>query len=505
MNIKKDPEIREILKRCCDNTRVSAKVLFPDTFYAEFSPLHDQIINAFDSDKRKVVIAAPRGIGKTSLTRAYIARKILFRDCHFVCYVSNSATMAGMQTENIKRELMTNRTIRRLFGSIKISDHSEAGLDESFSKEAWVAFGNTLVLPRGWDQQIRGLIWDKYRPDIFVFDDMEKKKELRNEELRVGMREWFYSDAMKAVSRYDKGWKAIYIDTLKHEDALLQHLLESEDWEGLVLSACSPDFKSLAPSYMSDKDIEDEVAMHRRDGTLDIFYMEYMNLPTSAEDATFRQDYFNYYKETDKDFIENKKKLENVVIVDPAKTVKMHSAESAIIGVGVDRVSARLYVRDIVSRKMYPDQIYDEMFGMIARLNAHVVGIEETSLNEFIKQPILNEIIKRRVPIGEPIWLKARAKKEDRIAQLVPFYRQGYVYHNSSCCGGLEAQLLSFPRSRLWDIMDAFAYVIELLELGDRYFEPIPLLDEEGNEDPEAEFKELEDEYEPTISNWRYA
>jgi len=53
--------------------------------------------------------------------------------------------------------------------------------------------------------------------------------------------------------------------------------------------------------------------------------------------------------------------------------------------------------------------------------------------------------------------------------------------------------------------MDALAYIIELMELGNRYFEPAAYLDKEGNEDPEAEFRELENEYEPLMDNWRVA
>ena len=56
-----------------------------------------------------------------------------------------------------------------------------------------------------------------------------------------------------------------------------------------------------------------------------------------------------------------------------------------------------------------------------------------------------------------------------------------------------------FPRSKLWDIMDGFAYIVEMLELGERYFEPP--IDEE--DDPEAEYKELE--YEEPVDNWRFA
>jgi len=134
-----------------------------------------------------------------------------------------------------------------------------------------------------------------------------------------------------------------------------------------------------------------------------------------------------------------------------------------------------------------------------------VFGVEVTSLNEFIVQPIKNEMMKRG-QMMELIELKARGQagragkgKEDRIAALVPYYRQGYIFHNEACCGGLEAQLLSFPRSKLWDIMDATAYVVEMLELGNRYFEPPDF------EDSEDEYKELYEECEPTTEDWRYA
>ena len=145
---------------------------------------------------------------------------------------------------------------------------------------------------------------------------------------------------------------------------------------------------------------------------------------------------------------------------------------------------------------MYPEELYTEFFNLILKLNAKVAGVEVTSLNEFIVQPIKNEMHKRG-QFFELIELKARQKKENRIAALAPFYRQGYIFHNPNVTSGLESQLMSFPRSKYWDIMDAFAYIIEMLEIGERYFEP-PDLD-----DPEAEYAELE--YEKPLNNWQYA
>jgi hypothetical protein len=186
-----------------------------------------------------------------------------------------------------------------------------------------------------------------------------------------------------------------------------------------------------------------------------------------------------------------------VVILDPAKTVKIHSAESAIVGVGIDKVNHKIYVRDVISRMMYPDEIYNELFGMVERLNAHVMGIEVTSLNEFIVQPLKNEMHIRGV-FPQLVELKARGKKEERVAGLVPYYRQGFILHNKNCCDKLESQLLSFPRSKLWDVMDALAYIIELMELNLDYFE---ISEEPEDSDDELEFAFLEDE--APLSDWQ--
>jgi len=495
------PDLTDILAMCYQNTGVFCKTLLPEAFNTPWSVLHNQMLRAIDSGHSKICIAAPRGLGKTSLARALVEKSILFRDYEFILYVSNSETIATMQTENIKRELQTNREIRRIFGNVEInSDDPE--LDESFSKQSWVAFGNSLVMPRGAGQQVRGLLYKHFRPQLYIVDDLEKKEELENPENRRKLKEWFHSDLMKGVDRYSDKWRIIYIDTLKHYDSLLQELLQDPDWYSIRLDLCDDEYNSLAPHLISTEELKREVESHRSKGMLDVFYMEYRNLPISKEDATFRQDYFKYYEERELD----NRHLENVIIVDPAKTANMHSADSAIVGIGIDYTTNAIYIRDIVSGKFFPNDLYEEMFAMRRRLNAHAIGIEVTGLEEFIKQPITNEMLKRGPSDSfEPIWLKARGGAPDgekgkikRIGSLSPYYRQGYIYHNKSNCAKLEAQLLSFPRSGLVDVADATAYIIELLELGGRYF---TAPDYDPNE-LENEFSSLE--YDPPLDDdWR--
>ena len=508
-----DEETKEILYQCSISTRVLAKTFFPDRFNKEFAEeVHGKIFDLIDGPENQIAIAAPRGWGKTSIVAlALMARYILFQITPFICYINKSHEAASLQTENLKRELITNRIIRAIFGPVKPGKGEGNDFEEVFSKKSWVAY-DTLVWPRGAGQQVRGVLFKNDRPGLFVIDDLEDKKKMMNEDLRKEIKNWFFSDVTEAVPQLHMDWKIIYIDTLKHEDSLLQHLLESSDWASLRLEACDDDLKSVAPHFVSDAVIKKKWDKAVNAGETDSFFQEHRNLPISSADSSFPQSYFKYYNlPPEKNFrdgidlklfdseVQLDTHIETVVILDPAKTVKIHSAESAIVGIGIDLNSARLYVRDIVSEKMYPDEIYEAMFGMGQMLGAKVLGIEETSLNEFIKQPIKNEMF-RRGSFFELVWLKARGgmKKEHRVKELVPYYRGGYIYHNASCVNTrrLEQQLLMFPRSKLWDIMDAFAYIIEMLELGERYFSPT-----NNPEDSESEYAELD--YDKPVEEWR--
>jgi hypothetical protein len=510
-----DKELEIILQKCALSTRMTALTFFPERFYMPFAEdIHGKIFDLIDGPEQKVAIAAPRGYGKTSIVAlALIARWILFHHTGFVVYINKSHDAASLQTENLRRELVTNKEIRAFFGSFKQRDPNKAEFDEVFSKKAWVAF-NTLVWPRGAGQQVRGVLFKNDRPGLIVIDDLEDPELVETEEYRDRQYQWLYADVIKAVPRigpYAKQWKIVYIDTLKHEAAILQKLIDSPDWASVRLEACDDDFKSTAPGFISDEDIMKEWNQHVEAGQTDVFFRELRNLPISTKDSAFRAEYFHYYNlpfgnakreldiETLDVEIQKDQSIETVVILDPAKTVKIHSAESAIIGIGIDLASAKVYIRDVISAKMYPDEIYSALFGMAIMLDAKVIGIEETSLNEFIKQPIKNEMFRRGV-FFELIWLKARGgmKKEHRIKELVPYYRGGYIYHNAACVGikKLEQQLLMFPRSALWDLMDAEAYLIEMLELGERYFSP-----KEQSDDIEAEYRQIE--YEKPLQEWR--
>jgi phage terminase large subunit-like protein len=505
-------DIAEVLGYCSISTRITAKTLFPDIFWTEFSTLHDQIFDLIDSDEQKIAIAAPRGIGKTTIATALAAKEILFRQEHFIAYVMNSATVACMQTENLKHILLTTPTIRHFFGNIKkdiATDESiplDSSSDETFAKSVWTAFGTTCVLPRGAGQQIRGLNWRSHRPGLILVDDLENKKEIMSEENRKKIKSWFFSDLVKSVDRYSNKWKIVYIDTLKHEDSLLQELLDSPDWASVTLSICTDDLETNAPEYMTTEEVKKEYKEHERKGLLDEFYSEFMNMPVSLADQSVTKEHFRYYKESEKEFQEEiRNRIENILIVDPAKTAKLQSADSALICIGLDLLAGRYFVREVISEKFYPDELYDEIFRLTTLFKISVVGIEVTSLHEFIVQPIKNEMYTRST-FFELIELKAVGDKVERFKHTIPYYRRGYIYHEESLKEGkLESQILSFPKPKLWDCIDCMSYLPKMLELGQRYFSYSGSDLDDEDEIAEQEYQILEESYEPTLTDWRCA
>jgi len=531
---KYDPQLQELLLRCQASTKVFAKTFFPDEVTSEFSILHDKMFAVMDHPKKlKKALAAPRGLGKTTLAKIRCIKAIVFRERRFITYISNSSGSAIEATEHIKRLLIENEYLNQIFGKVTFS---KKGFKEGFSKESWVAYGDVYVLPRGAGQQIRGKNWMGHRPGLFVIDDLENTDNIRSDEQREKLSNWFFSDLMKSESKYgerdgiNKGRRAefLYIDTIKHQDALLQLLINSSDWLDVsdfpnldpdtpdgVLSICDLDFNTYDPDYMSTEEIKQEYAEHEEKGKQDLFYMEFMNIPISLKDAVFKPESFKHYEEAgdhlivqsqlmgvqmlnglENDLIKTERipvrELITLVIVDPARTINPLSAESAVMVVSIHRKTRKIFVRDSWGKKVKPSDLYDQMFNQCLLYNARYLAVEVTGLHEFISQPIRNEIRIRGIS-SEYVELNARGNKDLRISNaLSNYYTQGQIYHNTSNCIALENQLKWHPKSKRKDLIDALAYITALINMFFLFFEA----EEDDYDDDEYADIDAEDELE---------
>jgi len=534
--LKNTPLGRKIRDETWLDTGKYAKYFYPGRFCLDFDPQLAEIFKTIDAKVKmpngqvaplhnKINLISWRGRGKTTIAKTVMAKRLRFDDVKLAVYIGKNHDWAAVQTENIKRGMISSPKEKEFFGAVRMDSLSKE-MQEVFSKKAWMTSTGALVVPRGCGQPTRGLVHDydggSYRCGLILMDDLMDKKFINSEVYRDDTYDWILTDVAEAVPAPEMSmdWQIIYIDTLKHNDASNERLSEAKDWTTLRMPLAVMEdgkLKSMAPSFYTDEQVMAKYRDFEEKHKLDLFHQEYLCSAVATIDAPFKSNMFRHYEESDNGFLDELRagEIENVVLADPAKTAKMSSAWSAIVGVGVNVKRNKLYVRDIVSGFFHPSEFYDKIFLMAGRLNpCHVIGLETHSLHEFIMHPFLDEMSSRGL-YYEVIDLRPRRGphesqdrtfgKEGRVGALASYYRKGAVFHNRTCCMDLEMQLMSFPRPKRWDVMDAFAYIVQILEMGLRYFERAQENEEEDPECIENEFRELEKAYEEPMEDWRAA
>ena len=511
-------EFDRIFVQSISSTKNFGYSYFPDIFYAKCHSLLQQMLDALDGNDKNLLILAPRGMGKTSwILYGYCARQLLCGLVKFLVYMGNSSTLAIRATDNLKRALVYDKMIKDVFGEQNPQVLQSAGNSADFASAGWSLANGSFIIPRGVGQQVRGLqmlIDDKVmRPQLIVIDDLESSTEVKSPEQRAKLKEWFFADLMKIETKYKSDCRIVYIDTLKHDDALAASLLKEPSWKTLILSVCDDNFKSNAPEFMSDAQIKAEYELHVRQDVEDVFFREYRNIPISTKNRAFKASDFRYYYECsngqvatisslvstalkDKfatgsvevstlgnvkenlytlNYSENssssfittgtKMKAYNIIICDPAKTQNIASADTAIVWITVTELGL-LFIRRIICGKFNPTQIYEHIAKICSLSPIYRIAIEVTGLSLFVSQPFKQYMkdVGYSHLANSLIELAAnRTKKEERIGWLSPYYQRHQIYHNIADHVGLEQQLLSFPSSKKLDIMDCTAWIVWIL------------------------------------------
>lgn len=490
-----DEELQDVLLDCWQSTEMFCKVFMPRTFTKPFSAGHREVFRLLDDDsKQKVAIAAHRGFGKTSIiNNAFPAKRIVFRDNNYIIPISATGPAAKEYSENLKNELLTNEELIDVFGPIRSTDAGNIQKD-AFSTLEWITSTGIKVMPRGAGQQIRGRIFRRRRPDLYIIDDIEDDESVQSEDQRRKLMEWFLSALRNSVEFSSSRWRIIVIGSILHEDSLLSNLMNKDkfpDWETANVELCDDDCNTNWKEHMSTEAVKKLRQEYVNSGMLDIFYREFRNLPIAIESRGFKPEYFHPYDEQKKNLNQNLD-VETIVLSDPARTMNTTSCKTALSVISINTDSDAIYIRKIVEEVMNPDEQLKMMFDLAEEFNALLLAPEVSGLNEYLMYPIKNEMVKRNKHYII-IEVKPREGKTGprRSGGLIPLYQRGLVFHNPETTMKLERLLLRWPRPESWDIIDSISGIVYVLEEGKRYFSPKEL----GEEKPvEEEYKELQNE-----------
>lgn len=444
------------------------------------APFHREWWDLCCSDRRFIAIAAPRGHSKsTSITIAYTLAEVLFRSSSFVVIVSDSEYQAVNFLGQIKKYLTENEDIVRLFRIKK----DEKGIPV-FVKETESDIivetedGHKFrIIAKGSEQRLRGLLWNGMRPDLMILDDLESDDQVLNKERREKFRNWFYGALMPALA--ERG-KIRYVGTILHQDSMLENFMPKVNgpytvteelkqyaskyaglWKSVKYRAHNDDLSEILwPERWSKEALIEQREEYFQRGLPEKYAQEFLNVAIDESTAFFKKN--DFIPETSED----KKKPLNYYIAGDFAISERDRADYTVFAVGGMDENGILHIRNIVRGRMDGQEIVDTMMALQRVYKPITFGIEETQITKSLGPYLNMAMVERNEYIN---LLPMRPHKTDKITRAQPMrarMRAGGVKFDKSSdwYQVLEDEMLSFPRSRHDDQVDAMSYLGLILD-----------------------------------------
>lgn len=415
--------------------------LFPHRHPEASSPAHREAVLMIHGQTARGVIKAFRGFGKSTLIEEAIVIQGAFRRFHNKLIVGASYERACERLAAIKREIDQNETLEMLFGRLRGPIWQEGKIE---------LVGGICIQALGRDQSLRGTKHYDWRPDSALVDDVEDKDEVRSPLGRRKTQDWFLKEFLPALADPVLSTVEVLGTPMDPESLVVE--LEKAGWPTKNIPVKHLDDTGQWRATWEGKFPLWKIAAIEKDYARDMtgFQQEYMLQAVSDADRVFTREMFR---------IEPRPRSWQAVyaMYDPARTT---NRQSATTGKAVwSWLQNRLIVWEASAEMWQPDEIIADVFRTADEFNPVWIGVEEDGLNEFIRQPLRHEQVRRGQTIPfRPI--RAPRSKLDFIRGLQPFFGAREIIFVQSF-SELEAQLLSFPTGRI-DAPNALAYALLL-------------------------------------------
>lgn len=423
------------------------------------------------SEHAQVAIAAPRGHAKSSaITFAYVLFILLERRSSHLLLLGSNEALASSFLHDIKTELAENEGLRTDYGVERFHKETETELIVELSG------GHKFrVIVKGAGQRMRGLKWERKRPDACVFDDMEDEEMVLNEQRREKFRRWFYGTVLPILRG---GGKIRGVGTIIGFDSLLERFMPSakaadtvveplrtfsrsaKGWASVKYRAHNHDFSQILwPEQRSAEDLKAIRADYASRGMSDIYGQEYLNDPIDTATAYFRaQDFLAMRSD---DFTTRKAYY---AAADLAIGESDRNAYTAMVVGGLD-ADGFLNIVDVRRERIDGEQIVAEMFSIHERWEPQVFRLESENIEKAIGPFLYRQMDEKEKYIN--IDSKAPTKDKDKRGQSIRArMRAGKVRFNKEAewYPAFEEELLKYPKFPYKDQFDAFAWLGLMLE-----------------------------------------
>lgn len=429
---------------------------------------HDEMWSECCSEHSRVALAAPRGTAKsTAITFAYVLAEICFRQASHVMIVSSNEEIASLFVKDIATEFHENQALSETFGFKRFQKESETEIIGMFDD------GHKFrIIAKGAGQRMRGIKWDRKRPDLVVLDDLEDDEAVLNKARRDKLKRWFYGAVIPILK---DGGKIRMVGTIVHMDSLLEGLMphpkakdtvdtplcmystkKDPTWRAKKYRAHNHDFSELLwPDQLSKKKLLQIRQDFAERGLLDVYSQEYLNNPVDDSTAYFQEE----------DFIERPEAISPsrpktfYAGIDFAISQGERSDYTSIVLISVDDVG-NMEVEQVERGRWDALEIFEKMFECQQLYDISLWVAESGQIQKSLGPFLYDEMRKRGVFMPIDV-VTATKDKESRARSIQARMRAKAVWFdkNKGWYPDFHEELRRFPKGMHDDQVDAFAHI----------------------------------------------
>jgi hypothetical protein len=435
-----------LIERFARDRWLAHTLLFANRHPIDSAPAHRHLVEAIYSPYARVLVEGFRGLAKSTYLEEAAVLRACYREFHNMVIVGSSYTRACDRLAAVKREFEINGELREVYRIERGSTWQEGKI---------VLSNGVCIQALGRDQAMTGMKHLDWRPDSALIDDVEDPEEVRTDTEREQTWNWFMKTFLPSLDHPLATWVRV-LGTRRGSGSLPERL-EKEKWRSIKLPiehvGEAGERVATWPAKFPLEAI-DEIR-HAYRGDMHTYMQEFMCQASSEEERIFSRDMLRCEPRP----LPSHQAV--YAMYDPARTAHQGSATT---GKAVwSWFGPRLVFWEIGAETWLPDQIIADMFKTQRRYPGLVwLGFEEDGLNEWAKQPIRAEMVKRgrMLPL---LPVKAPRGKTSFIAAMQPYFRAGEVTFagNSGEFKDAIDQFLSFPRGKI-DAPNACAYSLAL-------------------------------------------
>ena len=453
----------EVLRKLRGSMALFGKHCFPTALRKSTPPFHREVYaHLSDDEKRRVLIAAPRGTAKSTVTtlifplwRAAFKRS---NEDLFIVIVSESQAQSINFLSRIKYHLTHSDKFKDVFGDLGPTTASR------WTHTDIVLANGTRIVAVGTGQRVRGFIEGDTRPNLIIVDDFESELNAYTAEARAKNRKWLTEAVIPSLS--DEG-KIAMIGTVISEDCFLCWAKKSSAWSVLWYSIWDDNEKSIWPERFPKERILGIKEEFKSVGNINGFFQEYMNIAQSPEDAPFQPKWIKLhhyeYKriqgqncliKNEGEENEEIKPVELYTGVDPASSLSIRADYFVIATVAIDSENNK-YLIDLYRNRISPAEQPGMIIKTFKKYKPRRVKVETVGYQEALRTAVRELMREDQLYIpGLESGVKPRNSKSERLLSLVPLFAKGTFYFKDEHTHA-QAEFLSYPKGKHDDIMDA--------------------------------------------------